>query len=85
MPRAVLRNGVVVPVEPLPADWTDGKELLIEEASGQDDSEELKKWIQEVEAAASEIDPKEWQQLQASLDEMHDEAKIMVRRQMGLT
>jgi hypothetical protein len=38
-----------------------------------------------MEVATSQIDPKEWQELQASLNQMHDEAKAMVRRQMGLS
>lgn len=31
--KAVLRNGVIQPVEPLPSDWAEGQELLVEEPS----------------------------------------------------
>ena len=31
MPRAVLRNGVIYPLDPLPPDWADGKELWLKE------------------------------------------------------
>jgi hypothetical protein len=85
MPRAVLKNGVVVPTEPLPSEWKDGKELVVEEVARQDNSEDVDRWIQEMEASTGQIDLQEWQELQATLDQMHDEAKAMVRRQMGLS
>lgn len=30
MPRAVLKNGVICPLEPLPSEWEDGRELRVE-------------------------------------------------------
>lgn len=30
MPRAVLKNGLIVPRTPLPPDWKDGTELEVE-------------------------------------------------------
>lgn len=32
MPRAVLKNGVILPLDPLPADWADGQQLRVERA-----------------------------------------------------
>jgi hypothetical protein len=32
MIKAVLKNGTIQPLESLPADWTEGRELLVEEA-----------------------------------------------------
>jgi hypothetical protein len=32
MVRAVLRDGVLVPLDPLPAEWADGRELVVEPA-----------------------------------------------------
>ncbi len=29
MPRAVLKNGVIYPLEPLPPEWADGQELEV--------------------------------------------------------
>ena len=29
--KAVLRHGVIQPIEPLPPDWADGQELVVEE------------------------------------------------------
>jgi hypothetical protein len=115
MIRAILRSGKILPLDPLPSEWTDGCELAIqpagpssqipegkygEEIDPEDDdrlqeaiarirqhdnSEDLNKWIREMEVATSQIDPKEWHELQASLNQMHDEAKAMMRRQMGLS
>ena len=29
--RAILRHGIIQPVEPLPPDWAEGQELVVEE------------------------------------------------------
>ena len=32
MPKAILKNGAIQPTEPLPPDWREGQELVIEAA-----------------------------------------------------
>ena len=55
MPLAVIRHGVIQPIEPLPADWQDGTELIVERSvhspsnSSKDRADE---WMDEVEAVA---------------------------------
>ena len=85
MPRAVMKNGVIVPIDPLPQEWADGRELWVEEAvQSKNSNQSLDEWIREVERSAAEVDQKDWEEMQAVLDTMHKEAKEQVRREMGL-
>ena len=85
MPRAILRNGVIYPLDPLPPDWADGKELRVEEtddAVAEPDDDE--KWFQQLEAAVQQIDPRDIARLEAALKEADEQAKATMRREMGL-
>ena len=87
MPRAILKNGVIVPVEPLPAEWGEGTELVVQEPGPEekpDDDQSLQEWYQELNAMCSQNDPEEMASLRADLDEHRREAKEWMRRRMGL-
>ncbi len=85
MVRAVLKNGTIQPLDPLPPEWTEGRELWVEDAGAPDGSpEDLDKWCQELEALCAQNDPKDMERLHAALAEAHEQAKAMVRREMGL-
>jgi hypothetical protein len=89
MTRAMVKNGMIVPIDPLPEEWADGRELWVEEAehaaNAKKSNQPLDQWIQEVEESAAQVDEGEWQKMQAVLDAMHKEAKEQVRREMGLS
>ncbi len=87
MIKAVLRDGLIHPTESLPPRWSDGKELLVEEAtSSPKTSEEITKWRQELDEAAAQLnDPSEWDALETALVEADRQAKELVRREMGLS
>ncbi len=86
MTRAVVKNGVIVPIDPLPEEWADGRELWVEEhIQSKNSNQPLDEWIQDVEKSAAEVDQKDWEEMQAVLDAMHKEAKEQVRREMGLS
>jgi hypothetical protein len=81
----VLKNGVICPLDPLPPEWTDGRELQVEDAQETDDSPEaIDERFDELEASAAQVDDEDWKRMQAALDKMHHEAKEWVRREMGL-
>ncbi len=67
MIRAVLSNGVIQPVDPLPPDWPDGQELQVEPAQPAlpDRVEDLDRWYQELESLCAAGDSKDDQRLQA--------------------
>jgi hypothetical protein len=57
MPKAVLKNGVISPVEPLPPEWADGQELRVEAAADEDEDEDLEAWYNEFQALVALDDP----------------------------
>lgn len=83
MVKAVLHGGVIEPLSPLPEEWREGKELLIQEAdpAGPVDWDA---WEREMEALAASILPEDHLLVEAALAEADREAKELVRRQMGL-
>ncbi|HVS34436.1 MAG TPA: hypothetical protein VMS17_02575 [Gemmataceae bacterium] len=83
MVRAVLMNGLIYPLEPLPPHWKDGRELVVE-AAEPDDPEAIERWARELEAMCADKDPEEWEKVQAAIDELRQEAKAQARREMGL-
>jgi hypothetical protein len=87
MLRVVVRNGVLVPLEPLPQEWAEGQELEIphDDASGgaEETADDDVRWAA-IEQAASEITVDEFQQMQAALEEADRQAKDWMQRRMGL-
>lgn len=86
MIKARLQDGVIVPLEPLPAEWPDGKSLSI--TADEDDArtrEEFEQWARELERLASKLDdPEDWARLDAALAEAREADKAIARRVMGL-
>lgn len=83
MVKATLRAGVIQPESPLPDNWSEGQELIIEAAPPAPD--DLDAWSREIDEMASKIPPEDFERLQAALAEANREAKEFVRRQMGLS
>ena len=46
MIRAVVKDGVIQPLEPLPAEWKEGREVIVDDLaySLQNESDEFDKW-----------------------------------------
>jgi hypothetical protein len=83
MPRAILKDGVIYPIEPLPPEWDDGRELWVADAEA-DSPQDLDRWFKELQALASRGDPEDRKRLEAALAEADEKAKALVRREMGL-
>ncbi len=85
MPRAVLKNGVIYPLEPLPPEWADGKEVWIEDVEESAETPAADdEWFERLEAAAKQISPRDIEKLEAALKEADELAKAQMRREMGL-
>ena len=88
MIRAVVNNGVIQPLEPLPASWENGRELVVDarqEALG-NGPDDLDDWSLEMNALTATLDdPTEWQEIDALLAEADRQAKAQVRRDMGMS
>jgi hypothetical protein len=83
MPRAVLRNGVICSVEPLPVDWQDGTELQVERSSAGAQSSTASstdQWMDEVEALAAKIPAGQDDKLVSAIAQLRQQAKDLARQ-----
>jgi ABC-type transporter Mla subunit MlaD len=79
MIRAVVRNGVIQPLEPVPADWNDGRAVIVEEL--EETADTLEKWTCDMNALTAELDdPEEWQRIESALAEAGRLAKTQAVR-----
>jgi hypothetical protein len=87
MIRAVVKNGVIQPLEPLPPDWENGREVVVDDLLEQtsNGAAELDAWAEDMKLLTAELnDPQEWQEIEATLAEADRQNKELVRREMGL-
>ena len=63
MIRAVIRNGVIQPTDPLPVSWSDGHEVLVTDSTVRDPEQ----WYRDMEEEARGMDPQDGERLMASL------------------
>lgn len=75
--KAVLRDGVIYPQEPLPPDWTDGTELHVEKhpGGGAGPGDELERWMARVQASADRMDPEDEIILEQSVRAIRQQAR----------
>jgi hypothetical protein len=83
MPKAVLKNGVIMPLEPLPAEWADGRKLVVEDAA-EDDNQDFDTWLSELESLIAANDPAELARIDQTIHAADEQAKTLVRKEMGL-
>jgi hypothetical protein len=79
--KAILRDGRIQPLEPLPPDWAEGQELVIEEPDVVETAEEIEQWAKELEASTARIPLEEHERLERALEEIERESKDAVRRE----
>ena len=84
MPMAVLKNGEIRPLEPLPPDWREGQRLRIETADdGEATLDEIDRDFAQLASLCADSDPADEQRLSQVLQDAHEQAKEQVRRQNG--
>jgi hypothetical protein len=79
MVKAVLHSGMIQPLSPLPEEWHEGQELLIQQA-GPAGPEDWDAWEREMEALAANVSFDDHLRVEAALAEADREAKEFVRR-----
>ncbi len=84
MIRAIVKNGMIQPLEPLPPEWSEGREMLVQEANGSvgSTSDQLDEWYRDLETLCAAADPVDDDRLSVALAQAHEEAKALMRRQM---
>ncbi len=81
--KAVLKNGVICPQEPLPKDWHEGMELHVEKlpGNGQQPGDELDQWMERVQASADQMDPEDEIILAESIRAIRAQARELARKE----
>jgi hypothetical protein len=84
MIRAVVKNGSIFPIDPIPPDWVEGFQVIVEDANPPP-VEDLDEWFRELQDLGPALyEPGEREMVQAILNEADKQAKDIVRQQMGL-
>ena len=81
--KAVLRDGHIQPLEPLPPDWIDGQELLIEPPIPEGQEARIREWAQDLETAAARLPAEEHNRFHRALLDIERESKETVRHEWG--
>jgi hypothetical protein len=84
--RAIVKNGGIQPLEPLPPDWEEGREVVVDDLVDQSSNGtgDIDTWAEEMKTLTAELDnPQEWQEVEAALAEADRQNKTLVRREMG--
>ncbi len=84
MLKAVLKNGVILPLEPLPPEWADGRELNVESATADNEEEDFDAWFRELQTLVAQNDVADLIRVENAIKEADDQAKALVRKEMGL-
>ncbi len=85
MVKAILHKGAIQPLSPLPENWAEGQELVVEEVVAPVEREDWDNWSREVDELASRVASEDFERLEAALAEADQRAKEQVRRRMGLS
>jgi hypothetical protein len=86
MPIAVLQDGQIRPLEPLPTDWQNGQRLCVETLDDDEATpEEIDRDFALLANLCADSDSADEDRLSQALHEAHEQAKQQVRRQMGLS
>jgi hypothetical protein len=89
MLRAILRNGVIQPLEPLPAEWQEGLVLRVGPVDDKDvrqrSAEEIDDDFRILEEMSADSEPADEERLMRFLNESRRLGKECMRRQMGLS
>jgi len=82
--KAVIQNGRIEPIEPLPSEWREGQELIIEQPDGNAGAAKLDQWAKDLDEAAARVPAGEHERFRKALEEIERESKNVVRREWGL-
>jgi hypothetical protein len=82
MLKAVLRKGVIVPLDPLPSEWEEGAALEIARADAA--QVEIDAWAEAVNQLCADSLAEDDEVMRLAIAEHKRQAKAQMRREMGL-
>jgi hypothetical protein len=83
MLKAVLRQGAIVPLEPLPPEWEEGAPLEVSKAEGA--QLDIDAWAESMNLLCADSPAEEELAMRRAIEEQRREAKAQMRREMGLS
>lgn len=85
MVKAVIRDGRIEPLGPLPPEWEDGREVFVEtDPYDEMTPDEIAADFAELDRLCADNDPADEARMTAAIAEHRREAKEQARREMGL-
>ena len=84
--KAVLKNGLIHPQEPLPEDWTEGTEVIVrrrKSAPTKRRKDRADQWMDAVEAAAAKGTVEDDRRLMEAIEKIRSQNKQLARKKPG--
>lgn len=87
MLKAVLRQGAIIPLEPLPNDWAEGVQLEIDLAKESKPTApfDIDLWAREMKQLCADSSVDDEQVMRQAIEQHREQAKAQARREMGLS
>ena len=82
--KAIIRDGRIQALEPLPAEWTEGLEVVVEQPDLVGAEAQVGQWAKDLETAAARVPAEEHDRFRRALGEIERESKDAIRREWGL-
>jgi hypothetical protein len=82
MLKAVLRQGAIVPLEPLPPEWEEGAALEVARAHAP--PADVDAWARSMNQLCADSSANDEETMHGAIEEHRQRAKAQVRREMGL-
>jgi hypothetical protein len=82
MLKAVLRQGVIVPLEPLPPDWEEGAALEVDKSAAP--SLDIDAWAKSMDQLCADSATEDEEVMRRAVEDHRQQAKAQMAREMGL-
>jgi hypothetical protein len=82
MLKAVLRQGVIIPLEPLPPEWEEGAALEV--AKSDAPPLDIDCWVKSMDQLCADSTASDELAMQGAIEEHRQQAKAQTAREMGL-
>jgi hypothetical protein len=83
MLKAVLRQGAIVPVEPVPPDWEEGANLNVVKTDAP--PLDIDAWSNTMNQLCADSPEEDEETMRRAIEEHRERAKAQMRREMGLS
>ena len=83
MLKAVLRKGVIIPLEPVPPDWEEGDNVEVAKTAAP--SLDIDAWANTMNQLCADSLAEDEETMHRAIDEHRQQAKAQTRRGMGLS